>query len=74
MAGERNPIRCPNCGGYKTEEEGLVTLMDAGLILITAGLWFVIIIFRMINRYQNPVQKGDKLVCNLCGYKWAWPG
>ena len=66
------PIRCPKCGGYKVQDDTNFGCLDIALIICTAGLWIMVIVFKPLMNRNKPVKTGDKLYCSICGYRWAY--
>lgn len=60
-------ICCPNCGGYKVQDDGCRIWIDILLICFTGGLWLIVMLFR-----KNIAKKGTKLRCSICGYSWTY--
>jgi len=64
---DSKPIQCPNCGGYKVEDGGSKGCIDLILIIVTGGLWIIVMFLR-----SKTVKDGDELQCSICGYSWTW--
>jgi DNA-directed RNA polymerase subunit RPC12/RpoP len=64
------PIQCPNCNGYKvmSDEDGC---SDIVLLILTGGLWFIVMFLRAYANRNKPTKSGEKLRCDICGYRWV---
>lgn len=69
-------IQCPKCNGFKVsrDEEGSAAsgLFHIIMIIVTAGLWLLVILFINALTPTKPVKSGDKLKCDICGYTWQY--
>lgn len=67
------PIACPNCGGYKVmdDKDGCT---EIGCLLATGGLWFFVMLLQAYLNKDKPTKVGDKLRCDICGYRWVYQG
>ena len=64
---ELEGVQCPNCGSYRVKDWGNNLGFNLFLIIATAGLWLIFMIFRFL--FSTP--KHEKEVrCKLCGYTW----
>ena len=59
-------IQCPNCDGYKVVSDE-VGCLDIALMIITGGLWLL----RAYANRNQPPKSGEKLRCDICGYRWV---
>jgi DNA-directed RNA polymerase subunit RPC12/RpoP len=63
------PLACPKCHMYKVESDDNSVLLDLFLLVITCGLWVIVMIFR---NHTKTVKEGDKLICRNCNYRWVY--
>jgi len=65
------PLQCPKCGGYKIKDDKDGCL-DLVLLILTSGLWFFVMLIRAHISSKTPVKTGNKLQCDICGYRWVY--
>ena len=65
-------IQCPNCGGYRTEVVDIWGCSRWGCLLITGGLWLIVILIQNRQNANKPLENGEELKCEICGYNWGY--
>lgn len=44
---------------------------DMALLILTGGLWFIVMFLRAYANRNKPTKSGEKLRCDLCSYRWV---
>lgn len=73
---EIKDLQCPNCNGYKVQDDTSAPLFFALNLLMTLssfGLWLLIWIpAALIKSFFSSPPKEIKVRCKLCGYRWVY--
>lgn len=73
---EVKDLQCPNCNGYRVEDDTSAPLFFALNLLMTIstyGLWLLIWLpLRFTKANFSSPPKEIKVKCKLCGYRWIY--